>query len=148
MSARAEFQGVEIQHLPEDRCRARVRLGRKLSARLQQTYVGVAEGAWSPLEELRCTARATLQALERSFQLSEGTLTLLDIKTVESFDCPAVIVAVDAHDEQLRQRFVGFCEVRSDAATAAARSVLNATNRLLHFRYSAGDPTSESDSGR
>jgi len=141
MSERADYQGVELQHLPEDRCRARVKLGRKLGARLHQTYIGVADGPWSPLSELQCAARATIQALERAFGIEQGVLTLMNIKTVESFECPAVIVAVMAHEGPLSQRLVGFCEVTSNPSDAACKAVLNSTNRYLRFRYSSNRPT-------
>jgi hypothetical protein len=133
-SERAEFQRVEIQHLPDERCRVRVTLGRQLGPNLYQTYVGKAESTWSPVGELRCAADAALKALEHSFGVSEGTFTTLDIKTVESFDRPAVIVAISAVHGNVNQRLVGFCEVQEDPKLAAAKAALNGTNRFVAFR--------------
>ena len=109
-------------------------MGRQLGPSLCQTYVGKAESAWSPVGELRCAAEAALKALERSFGVAEGTFTMLDIKTVESFDCPAVIVAIAAVHGNVSQRLVGFCEVQEDPKLAAAKAALNGTNRFVAYR--------------
>jgi hypothetical protein len=141
-SARAALEQVEIEHLAEDRCRVRVTLARQLGLRLRQSYVGRAEGDWSPLGELRCTAQAALLALERTFAAPAETFALLDIKTVESFDCPGVIVAIGARFGDATQRLVGFCEVADDPRAAAAKAALNATNRFVGYRLASGDERS------
>lgn len=128
------MQRIEIQHLPDERCRVRVTLGRQLGPNLRQTFVGKGESVWSPINELRCAADAALKALERSFGVAEGTFATLDIKTVESFDRPAVIVAISAVHGDLNQRLVGFCEVQEDPKLAAAKAALNGTNRFVAYR--------------
>ncbi len=133
-SLRAQLKAVAVEHLPGEQCRARVTLARRLGAHLDQTFVGLADGEWSPAGELRCAAAAALKALERSFGTAEGTFTAVDVKTVESFDCPAVIIAVRAEHAGETHRFTGFCEVRGDPPLAAAKAALNGTNRFVSYR--------------
>ncbi len=130
-SVRAALEGVEIEHLADERCCVRVTLARHLGAHLRQRFVGKAEGEWSPLGELRCAATASLQALERTFGVRRGTFAVEGIKTVESFDCPAVVVAIQTQHDEETYRFVGFCEVRGNPVEAAAKAALSATNRFV-----------------
>jgi hypothetical protein len=135
-SERAEFLSADMEHLPGERCGITVTLGRELGPTLKQTYVGKAEGPWSPMGELKCTAEAALRALERSFSVEDGTFAVLGLKTVESFDCPAVLVAMSAQVKQSQKplaRLVGFCEVGEDPKVAAAKAALNGTNRYVGY---------------
>ncbi len=134
-SGRAQLQGVELERLPNGRCVVRVKMGRKLSAKLQQTYIGKSEGDCSPSSELRCAAEATLQALQRTYAAAVDMFTLLDVKTVESFDTQAVIVAIATNHEGKTQRLVGFCEVSEDMRTAVAKAVCNGLNRFLSLAF-------------
>lgn len=135
-SLRAALEGVEIEHLPDERCRVRVTLARQ-RGRLRQSFVGRMEGEWSLPGELRCAAGAALLALERTFGAAEGTFTVQDIKTVESFDCPAVLVAIRTTYQTEVYRFVGFCEVRGNAKEAAAKAALNGTNRFVEYHLAS-----------
>lgn len=137
-SGRAEFRQVDLKHMPHDLCEATVELGRQLGSDIHQTYVGKADCEWSPIGELRCTAAAALKALEKSFQCDEGTFVMLDLKTIESFDGPAVLVAVSARHTNVPQRLVGFCEVKEDPRAAVARATLNGTNRYVWYHFEAG----------
>ena len=134
-SGRAQLQGVELERLPNGRCVIRVKMGRKLSTKLQQTYVGKSEGDCSPASELRCAAEATLQALQRTYAAAVDMFTLLDVKTVESFDKLAVIVAIAADHEGETRRLVGFCEVSGELRTGVAEAVCNGLNRFLGLAF-------------
>jgi len=137
-SGRAEFRQVDLKHLPGERCQVTVKLGRRLGSSIDQTYVGKAECEWSPMGELRCAAAASLKALEQSFQCRDGTFSVQDLKTVESFDGPAVLVAILARYTNVPQRLVGFCEVTEDPRAAAAKAALNGTNRYVWYHFEAG----------
>ncbi len=108
-SARAQLRGVEMERLPNGRCVTRVKMGRKLSTKLQQTYIGKSEGDCLPASEMRCAAEATLQALQRAYAAAAEMFTLMDVKTVESFETLAVIVAIAARHEGESLRLLGFC---------------------------------------
>ena len=130
-ASRAQLKEVGLERLDDGNCLVRVEMVHKLSAALHQKYIGKAKGEFSPASVMRCAAEATLQALERAFHTKEGDLTFVDIKDVESFDKPAVIVAVNARHEGKTWRLVGFCEVVKDVKTTAAMAVCNALNRFL-----------------
>ncbi len=134
-SGRVQLQGVEMERLPNGRCETRVKFGRKLSTKLQQAYVGKSEGDCSPSSQIRCVAEATLQALQRAYEAAVDTFTFLDVKTVESFDTQAVIVAITINHEGETQRLVGFCEVTEDVRTAVAKAVCSGLNRFLSHAF-------------
>jgi len=134
-SGRAQLRGVELERLPNGRCVIRVKLGRSLGTKLQQTYIGKSEGDCSPSGEMRLAAEATLQALQRAYAAAVDTFTLMDIKTVESFDKMAVIVAISARHEGEAWRLVGFCEVSEDLRTGVAKAVCSSLNRFLILAF-------------
>ncbi len=134
-SGRVQLQGVELERLPSGRCMTRVKLGRKLSTKLRQTYIGKFEGDCSPSSEMRCAAEATLRALQRAYATAADTFTFLDIKTVESFDRMAVLVAINARHEGETWRLVGFCEISEDLRTDVAKAVCNGLNRFLSIAF-------------
>ena len=134
-SGRAQLRGVEMERLPNGRCVTRVKLGRKLSTKLQQTYIGKSEGDCLPASEMRCAAEATLQALQRAYAAAVDTFPFLDVKTVESFDRLAVIVAIAARHEGETWRLVGFCEISEDLRTDIAKAVCNGLNRFLSLAF-------------
>jgi len=135
-SGRAEFISADLEQLPDERCRVTVKLGRQLGSSLKQTYVGKAEGPLFPLGEVRCSAEAALRALERSFGVEAGTFSVIQLKTVQSFDCLAVLVAMSVEPKQSEgpeARLVGFCEIKEDPKVAAAKAALNGTNRYVGY---------------
>ncbi len=134
-SRRAQLRGVELERLPNGRCVARVKLVRQLSTKLQQAYIGKFEGDCSPSNEMRCAAEATLQALQLAYGAAVDTFTFLDIKTVESFDRLAVIVAIAVRHEEETWRLVGFCEISEDLSTDVAKAVCNCLNRFLSLAF-------------
>lgn len=135
-SARAQLQEVTFERLEDGaRCVVRVKMGRQLTAALQQTYLGKAEGECSPSNEMVLAAKATLEALERTYGAEAGVFTFGDIKTVESFERLAVIVAIHVEHESGPLRLVGFCEVDVKLTTAVAKAVCNALNRFLTHAF-------------
>ncbi len=134
-SGRAQLRGVELERLPNGRCVIRVKMGRKLGAKLQQTYIGEFEGDCSPSSEMRCAAEATLRALQRAYVAAVDMFTFSDVKTVESFDRMAVIVAINARLEGETWRLVGFCEISEDLRTGVAKAVCNGLNRFLELAF-------------
>ena len=134
-SGRAQLRGVELERLPNGQCVIRVKIGRKLGAKLQQTYIGAFEGDCSPSSEMRCAAEATLRALQRAYVAAVDMFTFSDVKTVESFDRMAVIVAINARLEGETWRLVGFCEISEDLRTGVAKAVCNGLNRFLELAF-------------
>ncbi len=84
---------------------------------------------------MRCAAEATLQAFQRAYGAAVDKFTFLDVKTVESFDKLAVIVAMAARHEGKTRRLVGFCEITENLRTDVARAVCNGLNRFLGLAF-------------
>ena len=122
---RIRLIGLEFEEATPERGRTTVDLEWR-----SQAYTGIAEETASEAGRLRSAARATTAAVEQVVGDNIGTLELLDVDTVNAFGTPAVIVALSVHT-QATEYFVGFCVVGDEPATAAARSVLSATNRLI-----------------
>ena len=125
-SGRLRFEEFTFQRLPNGRCRARVVLtwadGRR--------FEGGADGVTSQTGELRCSAVAAVQALERAVEPDLG-FELLGVKAVRAFDATVVIVSLSAREKAQATRLVGSCLTETDPPRGAALAVLNATNRLL-----------------
>lgn len=126
VAERLRFQVFAFDRLPDGRCRARVQLswidGRE--------FAGESEGMTSQAGELRCSAEAAVQALERAVQ--EGVkLELLGVKAVRAFDATVVIVSLSVQSDGEAWRMVGSYLTETDPPRAAALAVLNATNRVL-----------------
>lgn len=119
--------------LEGEQCRARVKIGRNIGPRLQQSFMGQYQSPWSPLGEMQCSAFATIEAIRRAYKVPEETFTLLGIKTVESFERPAILVRLHATSGKYSQELVGFCEVKADIPTTIAKAVLNGLNRFIQF---------------
>ncbi len=80
-------------------------------------------------------AEATLQALQRAYAAEVDTFSFLDIKTAESFDRLAVIVAIAPRHEGETWRLVGFCKISEDLRTDIAKAVCNGLNRFLSLAF-------------
>jgi hypothetical protein len=123
---RLRFEDFSFQRLPSGHCRARVVLawsdGRQ--------FVGESEGVNSQAGELRCSASATVRALERASQPALA-FEVLGVKAVRAFDATVIIVSLSARTEEAPSRLVGSCLTESDVPRGAALAVLNATNRIL-----------------
>ena len=123
---RLRFQVFALDRLSDGRCRARVQLswidGRE--------FTGEHEELPSQAGELRCSALAAVQALERAVR--DGVqLELLGVKAVRAFDATVVIVSLSVRSDGHAWRMVGSYLTETDPPRAAALAVLNATNRVL-----------------
>ncbi len=123
---RLRFQDFSFQRMASGHCRARV----VLSWSDGRQFVGESEGVNSQAGELRCSASATIRALELASQPALA-FEVLGVKAVRAFDATVVIVSLSARTEQSASRLVGSCLTESDAPRGAALAVLNATNRIL-----------------
>ena len=123
---RLRFQEFTFQRLPNGRCRAKVVLtwsdGRE--------FVGQSDGVTSQAGELRCSAVAAAEALERAVE-PQLDFEVLGVKAVRAFDATVVIVSLSARAEAQASRLVGSYLTETDPPRGAALAVLNATNRLL-----------------
>lgn len=115
---------VELSRSPGSRARVRVALeyrGRERSAER--------EGVGQEVMVLRLTAEATLAALGRATEREEH-FALVGIKDVHAFDTRVILTCVRPADARAR-RVLGCVPVEEDPVEAVARSVLDATNRLV-----------------
>jgi len=111
-----------------DGLRVRVKLERPSKG----IYVGVAQVGSVPIGDMRCAAQAALQALAQAIGPERQiTFELDDVDTFEAFGNAAVMVSLFATVDGQRRSLMGFSPLAGDAPTAAARAVLDATNRLL-----------------
>jgi hypothetical protein len=92
--------------------------------------VGSAEGLASEAGEMRCSAEATLRAIEQS---AAGAITfeLLGVKAVRAFDTIVLIVSVVSNESGKTHRLVGSFLADEEHARGAALAVLSATNRVM-----------------
>ncbi len=123
---RLRFKDFVFQRLASGRCRAKV----VLSWADGREFTGECEGVTSQAGELRCSAAAAVQALERVVQPQMG-FELLGVKAVRAFDATVVIVSISASQEARASRLVGSYLTETDPPRGAALAVLNATNRIL-----------------
>ena len=123
---RLRFQDFGFQRLSNGRCRAKVQLAWS-DGRLFQ---GESEGMTSQAGELRCSALAAVQALER---VTEPAIRfeLLGVKAVRAFDATVIIVSLSAREPGNARRLVGSYLTDADPPRGAALAVLNATNRMM-----------------
>ncbi|MBI4500308.1 MAG: hypothetical protein HY700_04015 [Gemmatimonadetes bacterium] len=111
-----------------DRVLARVKLERPSRG----FYIGTAELGQAPAGDLRCSAEAALHALSQAVgHVTPVRFELRDVETFEAFGKEAVMVCLTVTIEHQSRTLMGFCPVGEDRAKAAARAVLDATNRLL-----------------
>ena len=123
---RLRFQDFTFHRLPNGRCRAKV----VLSWSDGREFVGESDGVTSQAGELRCSAVAAVEALERAVD-PHVDFELLGVKAVRAFDATVVIVSLSARAEKEASRLVGSYLTETDPPRGAALAVLNATNRLL-----------------
>jgi hypothetical protein len=94
-----------------------------------ETTVGEAVGESGDLIELRTSAAAALNALERVLD-EDLHIKLVGVKQVKAFDAELMVVALYRTGDQ-PQRLVGSVSAAGDPRRAAAVAVLNALNRIL-----------------
>ena len=128
--SRIHFVQLEIEPVPSNRYRCSVELSHE-----GRTHVGKVEGAG--LEgELKCAAAATGDALAHVAGPDGATFEILNVRTIEVFDTPAVIIALSVHYQDDWQYLVGFSLAQEDPPHAAVRAVLNSTNRFFERFWS------------
>jgi hypothetical protein len=126
IAERLRFQTFGFDRLSDGRCRARV----QLSWTDGREFVGEAVGMTSQAGELRCSAEATVHALQQAVS-GDVQLELLGVKAVRAFDATVVIVSLSVRMEGNAWRMVGSYLTETDPPRGAALAVLNATNRVL-----------------
>jgi len=126
IAERLRFQTFGFERLSDGRCRARV----QLSWTDGREFVGEAVGMTSQAGELRCSAEATVHALQQAVS-HDVELELLGVKAVRAFDATVVIVSLSVRMEGNAWRMVGSYLTETDPPRGAALAVLNATNRVL-----------------
>jgi hypothetical protein len=129
-----QFLGVTVDQRTDGTHRARVELWRRARTNTSgEKFVGNAVAQ----ESRRAVASATLDALRRAHtgQLVQG-LELAAVEILEVFGgAPVIGTALTGNLGENARFLMGFSRVVGyDAATATARAVLDATNRLLSAR--------------
>lgn len=122
---RVRFAGFALDRFPNGDCQVRV----TLEWHGQEPVVGEARGHGSEAGDLRCAARACLNALTGI--VSGTAFELLGVKAIRAFDANVVIVSVAATGLDGGPRLVGSFLTDGDLPKGAALAVLNATNRLV-----------------
>lgn len=125
-----EFASVTVESLPDGRRSTAVELWKAgRSPTSAEKYVGRAEGA----DPLRAAAEATVDGLRRALpERARPIDTVNGAQVVEVLGATVVCVAVTVHQGGEQRLTFGFSRVRGyDTASAAARAVLDATNRFL-----------------
>jgi hypothetical protein len=111
-----------------DRVRSRVKLERAGRG----FYIGTAEVGESSLADVQCAAQATLQALGHAIgDAAPVVLELREAEILHGLGHAIVMVSLTATVQGRNRDMVGFSPLNGDAATSAARAILDATNRLL-----------------
>ena len=139
---RAAFVRLDLEQLPGNRSRATVTLGFE-----GQQYVGRAEG--SGLDEVRCAAEATADALRHLVGTERSAFKVLDLQSLAVLEVPAVIVALSARWQNESQTLAGVSLTRKDGPPhAAVRAVLSSTNRFLEWLLQVIQPRASSHPDR
>jgi hypothetical protein len=82
--------------------------------------------------DLRCAAEAALKALGQAVGSEKPVaLELKDLTTFDAFGDAAVMLRVAATLQEETRNLMGYSAIGGDGPAAAARAVLDATNRLL-----------------
>jgi hypothetical protein len=92
-------------------------------------YTGTATGERGPALELKTTAQAAIEALER-LSKQELSVRIIGVKSIHAFDSDLMVASL-LRVNGIRQRLVGAVVVKDDPLAAAALAVLSALNRTL-----------------
>jgi hypothetical protein len=126
LAARRRVKFVGIERSLERDGHVRMRVGLEWGGDLKY---GEAVGESGELIELRTSAAASLDALERVLNEQLG-IKLVGVKQVRAFDVELMVVALYRPGDA-PQRLVGSVVVGDQPRRAAAVAVLNALNRVL-----------------
>ena len=121
------FVQANVETLPEDRCRAVVRIELADSG----LHSGSAEGGSAPVDGLRTVSRAAAEAVSEAFEPHGIRVRVRGVQSVEAFGQTMVIASVAASFGGKTQTLLGICNDGQDGSRAAALAVLSATNRFL-----------------
>ena len=94
-----------------------------------KTYSTIFEPATSVEADLRAVADATIECLKKI--TTEAAFKVLDIQAMRLLSHEAVAVSIATHHEEGTEFAVGLCVNKVGRGDAAARAVLNGTNRLM-----------------
>ena len=94
-----------------------------------KTYSTVFEPETSVEEDLLAVAQATIDCLKQI--TSAAAFKVLDIQAIRVLSHEAVAVSVATQDQEGTDFAVGLCVNKLGRGDAAARAVLNGTNRLM-----------------
>ncbi len=119
------FLGVEVEELPNNRCRAVVTLARPSGER----YEGVAKDAGSKSGAMRAAVLAMMQAVLLAVGADSDTLELHAVRAIQAGDVPVVIVAFSRREGNATHKHAGSCVAEQGWPRAAALAVLSALNR-------------------
>jgi hypothetical protein len=128
LSARRRVKFVGVERVVEHE-RVRIRVSLEWDG---ETKVGEAVGENGELIELRTSAAATLDALDKVLGENLG-VRLAGVKQLRAFDAELMVIALYRSNGQ-PQRLVGSVTVGNDSRRAAAVAVLAALNRVLGNR--------------
>ena len=125
MARRLYFEDVEVR-----RSRSRGVSCRVTLKKLDQSYVGEAEGVEHERSRMELAAQATLKAIS----LAEGpdrVLAIFGCKQLEAFDRSFAFAGITARWGRESVLLTGSCEIKDSLETAAVLAVLDATNRWM-----------------
>lgn len=131
-SGRLRLAVAEVTRTAGSGLAIRVRLERG-----EEAWEAETSGVGLETMELRLGAEATLTALAGVAGDERPPLRLVGVKVVHAFDADVVLVAI--RDAAGDRRLIGAVAVRGSLAEAAARAVLDATNRVLLHPGSASE---------
>ena len=95
-----------------------------------ESFRGEAEGMENERSRMELAARATVAAIMQA-EANERVLALDGARQIEAFDREFVFVGVTARVARDSTLLTGSCEIKDSVETAAARAVLDATNRWI-----------------
>ena len=133
---RIGFKEVKFEELPNNRCEALVDLAWPEG----DVFIGTAQGKDSEAGRLKCTAEATVRALEQSVN-DQIELEVQGVQTITVSDTIIIVVVLSYRLlGETQQQLVGSCIIGRQLERSAALAALKATNRLMGnvlFRRSA-----------
>ena len=129
---RIEFVSVAVEPLPGGPQRVRVQLWRRRPTTTSgETFLGSAEG----VDAVHASAEATLNALRQALPDAARIQNVVSVEMLDALGTTLIGTAISAYHGGELRLLLGFCNMRgSEAPVAAARAVLDATNRFLGDR--------------
>ena len=123
---RVKFIGLSYEDLPDNVMRSKVELEWQ-----GQRYRGTADTECLEDQELISAAQAVCQALEAVVAGSNTSFEYLRCEAISAVGQSLAVVAVAVDSAVSHEYTVGISQIRDTPGNAAARAVLNATNRRM-----------------